>query len=146
MPLRHMKSLVCLLFLVPTLALAQRYPTSAATDAKGVSYLGTQYPGRNPPWLDDVIHTVEPNYPELDRAVRHHGTGMFRLILDLKTGAVTKVTIIRTTGYGRLDDCAITALRQWRWKPGRWKEIGLPVTFNLTPSAPDRTYSGARVQ
>ena len=107
------------------------YPTSAAIDAKGVAYLGTQYNGR-PPWIDDVIHTVAPDYPYSARAVRHQGTGIYRLVLDLKTGAVTRVTIIRSTGFGQLDDSAIAAFQQWRWKPGKWKEIGLPVTFELT--------------
>jgi TonB family protein len=103
-------------------------PTSAAIDAKGVSYLGTHY-GGPPPWMKDVIHSVTPDYPYNARAVRQQGTGLYRLILDLKTGAVIRVTIIRSAGFGKLDDSVITALRQWRWKPGKWKEIGLPVTF-----------------
>jgi TonB family protein len=107
------------------------YPTSAAIDAKGVAYLGTQYKGR-PPWIDDVIHTVAPDYPYSARATHHQGTGIYRLILDLKTGTVTRVTIIRSTGFGLLDDSVITAFRQWRWKPGKWKEIGLPVIYELT--------------
>jgi hypothetical protein len=23
------------------------------------------------------------------------------------------------------------ALRQWRWKPGKWKEIDIPVSFTI---------------
>jgi TonB family protein len=111
-------------------AVAYPSPTSAAIDAKGVAYLGTQYQGP-PPWMDDVIHSVTPDYPYRARAVRQQGTGLYRLILDLKTGAVIRVTIIRSTGFGKLDDSVIAALRQWRWKPGKWKEIGLPVTFTL---------------
>ena len=95
-------------------------PTSAAMDAKGVTYLGTHYGGPTP-WMNDVIHTVTPDYPYTARAAREQGTGLYRLILDLKTGAVTRVTTIRSTGYGKLDDSVIAAVRQWRWKPGKWK-------------------------
>src|SRR5438477_12507148 len=35
-----------------------------------------------------------PDYSYDERARRHRGTGLFRLILDLKTGAVTNVTVI----------------------------------------------------
>jgi TonB family protein len=104
--------------------------TSAAIDAKGVAHLSTEY-GEHPPWMDDVIHSVTPDYPYSSRAQRNEGTGQFRLILDLKTGAVTNVMVIRSTGFPGLDRSAIAAFRQWRWKPGRWKEIGLPYTFIL---------------
>jgi TonB family protein len=107
---------------------SRRSPTSVAIDAKGVAYVGSQYAG-SPPWMDDVVHSVIPDYPYYARAVRQQGTGLYRVILDLKTGAVTKVTIVRSAGFGKLDDSVVAALRQWRWKPGRWKEIGLPVTF-----------------
>src|ERR1051326_1690704 len=40
----------------------RRSPTSVAIDAKGVAYVGSQYPGR-PPWMDDVVHSVIPDYP-----------------------------------------------------------------------------------
>jgi len=114
----------------PPPPLAHRYPTSAAIDAKGVAHLGTEY-GDRPPWMDDAIHTVTPDYSYDERAMRHQGTGQFKVILDLKTGAVTNVTVITSTGFPGLDRSAMAALRHWRWKPGRWKEIGLPYTFIL---------------
>ncbi|PYJ45652.1 MAG: energy transducer TonB [Verrucomicrobia bacterium] len=50
-------------------------------------------------------------------------------MLDLKTGAVTKVTLIQSTGVPALDDNAMKALHQWLWKPGRWKEVDVPIAF-----------------
>jgi periplasmic protein TonB len=110
--------------------LAHPSVTSAAIDAKGVAHLSTEY-GEHPPWMNDLIHAVTPDYSYGERAMGHGGTGQFRLVLDLKTGAVTNVTVIRSTGFPGLDRAAMAALRKWRWKPGRWKEIGLPYTFIL---------------
>ena len=32
-----------------------------------------------------------------------------------------------------LDDSAVRAIRLWQWRPGKWKEIEIPVTFTLGP-------------
>ena len=42
-----------------------------AVDAKGVRHNGDDYPRRHPPWLDDLIKDVAPEYPIWDRAQRH---------------------------------------------------------------------------
>jgi TonB family protein len=52
-------------------------------------------------------------------------------MLDVNTGLVTKVDLLKSTGYRNLDDSAAQALRYWRWKPGKWKEIDMPVEFTL---------------
>jgi TonB family protein len=56
---------------------------------------------------------------------------MFRIVLDPKTGLVTRVTVIKTTGFPSLDNSALAALQKWRWKPGRWEEIDMPVSFRF---------------
>jgi TonB family protein len=113
----------------PTRAyLSQGQPTSAM-DAKGVRHSAAS---REPaPWLDDRVKGVAPEYPDADRAKHHVGIGRYHIVLDLKTGGVTKISVIKSTGFRTLDAAAVAALRQWRWKPGRWKEIDLPVTFVL---------------
>jgi TonB family protein len=102
-----------------------------AIDAKGVRHrYGVR--GRQvtlAPWIRDNLQAVAPVYPRRERAAYNQGTGMFRLQLDLSTGHVRKVVIVKSTGFPLLDKCAVMALRQWRWKPGRWREIELPVRF-----------------
>ena len=103
----------------------------SAVDAAGVRYDAKSYPGRRPPWDYDRVKTVAPDYPDQDRRQRHMGSGWFRLYLDLKTGAVIKVDTIRSTGFTTLDQSAISAFRRWHWKPGKWKQIDVPITFVL---------------
>ena len=109
---------------------------TSAVDVKSKRYNGVNYPGRLPPWMLDRVKSVSPDYPYRERAVRHSGSGHFRVILDPKTGGVTNVLIQRSTGFATLDNCAIAAFRQWRWRPGRWKEIDMPCAFRLSYTEP----------
>jgi protein TonB len=107
---------------------------SSAIDAKGVRHRGSDYPKKLSPWILDQVRSVAPEYSYYDRLKQHEGEGLFRLTLDLKTGAVTSVSIAKSTGFATLDNSAITSLRQWRWKPGKWRQIEIPVTFALSTS------------
>jgi len=108
----------------------------AAVDDKGVRHAATEYPRNHPPWLDDCVKAVGPDYPYDDRRRHHTGVGWYRLYVDLRTGAVTKVAILKSSGYTRLDNCVVAAFQKWRYKPGKWKEIDTPVTFTLGSSPP----------
>jgi TonB family protein len=108
---------------------------TAALDAKGVFHQGTEYAGV-PPWLNDRVKSPAPEYPHSERLYRHQGRGIVRLTLDLKTGLVTKAAMMKSTGFSALDQSAVSAFKRWTWKPGRWKEIYLPVTFQIGSAQP----------
>ncbi len=103
---------------------------SSAVDAKGARHRGNDYPGRAP-WMDDASNIVWPRYPYEEKVLRHTGSGLFGLTLDLNTGSVSKIRTLKSTGFPKLDYSATDAFRQWRWKPRKWKEIEIPVTFTL---------------
>jgi|ERR1043166_3896130 TonB family protein len=103
---------------------------STAVDAHGRHHRAEDYPG-NPPWLLDTIRTVAPDYPESERRQRHQGGAIIHVTLDLKTGSVVAATLTRSTGFTTLDASALTAFRQWRWKPGKWKEMTISVRFRI---------------
>src|ERR1700704_3540437 len=69
---------------------------SGAVDAHGVRHAGRDFIGRAP-WMNDVSYSVRPEYPYRERGQRHVGSGLFRLTLDLKSGSVRKVTIVKST-------------------------------------------------
>jgi TonB family protein len=116
---------------------AYQIPTGGtAVDTKGKRHTAREYPSQRAPWnFADRIAAVAPDYPRADRASRHQGTGFFCILIDLKSGVPTQVTALRSTGYATLDACAIAALRRWRWKRGTWKEVDVPVTFEMAPRA-----------
>ena len=108
---------------------------SSAVDIRGQRRSGSRdFPGGGITRLGiaDRIAYRLPEYPYEDRARRHQGDGLFRITLDPKTGLVTQVTVIKSTGFASLDNSAVAAIRKWRWKPGRWKEVDMPIRFNYS--------------
>lgn len=92
--------------------------------------------GHRPPWQDDCVRAAAPEYSTAERRQRHEGRGVFHLSLDRSTGGVTKVEVVKSTGFSGLDQSAIQAFRKWRWKPGKWKEIEIPFTFFIAKPLP----------
>lgn len=111
-------------------ASSTKFSGTGAVDANGVRHSKADYGRKRPPWLLDTIYAVAPYGPyRSDRFPGPQGSGLFQLKLDLKTGYVTNVTVAKSTGFAELDTSAVEALRKWRWKPGKWKEIGMAVAF-----------------
>jgi TonB family protein len=111
---------------------AWRYDTRAV-DAKRKAHFSIDFSPRHSPWADDLIHRVQPQYPYADRSAHRSGKGLYRLSLDLHTGAVTRVRIVRSAGSATFDASAIEALRQWTFKPEIWLEVDMPVEFWTPP-------------
>src|SRR3954469_9829625 len=93
---------------------------SSAVDAKGVRHTDRPNSHGPAPWMQDRVKSIAPYYPIEDRRLHRMGTGWFRLYLDLVSGAVNQVTVLKSTGFVTLDNAAVTTLRGWRWRPGRW--------------------------
>jgi TonB family protein len=97
-----------------------------ATDAKGVRY-------PNAICVKDVRHLYQPQYPyraTLGAAEARDikGSGMFRLSIDVNTGLVTQVTIIKSMGDRGLDNASINAFKRWVFRPRKWQEVIIPTT------------------
>ena len=122
---------VALLISSPALRAQQHGDSlSGAVDANGVRHRGSDYIGPVP-WMKDRTKIVPLKYPH-EAAGRHiQGSGLFRINLDLNTGSVSKVALIQSTGSPMLDSYTTDALHRWRWKPGRWREIDVPITFKI---------------
>jgi TonB family protein len=109
-----------------------RYVTRAV-DAHRKAHFAIDYAQRHSPWTDDLIHRVMPDYPFEDRYAHHVGKGLYRLSLDLHTGAVTNISIVRSAGFKTLDEAAMEALRKWKFRPEKWLEVDMPVEFTMGP-------------
>ena len=109
----------------------------SAVDAKGIRHYGSSYKG-SPPWLLDRLSGMAAFYPIEERRYRHQGMGMFRLTLDLNTGRVASVTVVKSTGFSALDNSAVSAFRDWRFRPGRWREIDMGTMFLISASPQPR--------
>lgn len=59
-----------------------------------------------------------PTYPRLSRRLREEGTVILRVQLD-ETGRVTLAEVTNSSGYKRLDEAALGAVKTWRCNPPR---------------------------
>jgi TonB family protein len=85
-----------------------------------------------------ATNSPRPDYPAAARKKHIGGAGVFLMHIDPATGDVRSVVVERSTGHKMLDDAAVTAFRQWHWKPGTPAKIRIPLTF--TPGRPAVEY------
>jgi TonB family protein len=82
-----------------------------------------------------ILSRVEPQYSEEARKARYQGTVVLEAIVR-RDGTVDIVRIVRSLGFG-LDQNAINALKQWRFRPGMRNgepvdiSLNIEVNFNL---------------
>ncbi|HWP84234.1 MAG TPA: energy transducer TonB, partial [Terriglobia bacterium] len=70
-----------------------------------------------------LIYKVEPEYSEQARKSKYQGTVVLNLVVQ-KDGTVRDIRVVTSLGMG-LDEKAIEAVRQWRFRPG--EKNGVPV-------------------
>lgn len=72
-----------------------------------------------------LIHSVDPNYSSAARAAKLEGAVSLRLIVDPQ-GNPVDIQVIRHLGMG-LDEKALEAVRQYKFKPARYQGHPVPV-------------------
>ncbi|MBB5684440.1 energy transducer TonB [Sphingobium boeckii] len=63
-----------------------------------------------------MIAATPPRYPVESRRKREQGTVVMKLLLDTE-GKVAEIALQRSSGFERLDQAALSAVRRWRWSP-----------------------------
>ncbi len=82
----------------------------------------------------EVRKKIEPTYPELARKAGIEGMVVVKVLIGTK-GQVEKVEIVKS--HPMLDDAAITAAKQFLFKPGKQRDrfvrvwMTIPFTFRL---------------
>ena len=76
-----------------------------------------------------AVYRPVPAYPYEARARRITGTGAVRVEVDKRTGHVTSVRILQSTGQEILDRAALDVFRQWRFKQRTVTTAEIPVRF-----------------
>ena len=72
---------------------------------------------------------ARPKYPKDAQGYYPKGSGIVRMEVDKNSGLVKSARMEKTTGNKVLDDAALQACNQWRFKPGTVSTAYLPVTF-----------------
>ena len=78
------------------------------------------------------LHKVEPVYPRLAQIAQKEGLVILEAVIR-KDGTVGEVTVRRAPeGKFGFEQAAVTALRQWRFRPGEMHGIKVDVIMTLT--------------
>ena len=87
----------------------------------------------------DIIWACAPRYPLRARSSdpttwsrNAQGDGLFRLDINLKTGRVSQIRIIKSTGSAILDRASTGAFSRWVFTPGKWSAMIIPTTVRVT--------------
>ena len=85
----------------------------------------------------DIIWARGPRYPfgapSSDPASwsrNFWGDGLYQLDINLKTGRVRQITIIKSAG-STLDRASVAAFSRWVFTPGKWSAMIIPTTVHI---------------
>jgi protein TonB len=98
----------------PTPAVAAAAPSAAPAPA----------PVTPPDAFAGSLDNPAPRYPVESRRRREEGTVRLRVVVTAD-GRVKEIGVARSSGFDRLDDAALDAVRKWRFQPGM--QAGTPV-------------------
>jgi periplasmic protein TonB len=84
-----------------------------------------------------VVHRVKPIYPPASMRAREQGYVVLQVLVDEK-GQARTVEVVRSSGYPRLDESAVDAIRKWTFTPaegsaGPEARIAITWEFELSP-------------
>ena len=80
-----------------------------------------------------AVYAPRPQYPYEARSRRITGSGVCVLDVDVASGSVSSAYMAQSIGNPILDNAAVSAFRQWRFKPGAAApKVKVPITFTLT--------------
>ena len=69
-------------------------------------------------------------YPEEAQKTKTTGSGVYELRID-KAGKISAVVIVKSSGSAILDEAATTAFKKWRFKPGVFQLVRIPVSWSV---------------
>ncbi len=77
--------------------------------------------------IRNTLASPGPAYPEAAQKAKMTGSGLYELRIN-KAGMITSVVIIKSSGNDVLDKAAKTTFRRWRFKPGVFTSVRVPVS------------------
>jgi protein TonB len=79
-----------------------------------------------------ATYSPRPQYPYEARSRHITGSGVCVVDVDPGSGSVTDASMAQSIGNSTLDNAALSAFRQWRFRPGTVSKVRIPITFTMT--------------
>jgi TonB family protein len=78
-----------------------------------------------------ALYAARPDYPYEARDKHLTGSGIVLVKVDSHTGWVISAQMLKSTGHQILDNAALKAFRQWRFRPGTVSTVRIPINFTM---------------
>jgi protein TonB len=126
----------------PAAPVAQAEPVSVAPPAPAVAAPAPAGPPAPPAPITApsfnaaYLNNPAPQYPALSRRMGEEGKVLLRVLVN-ERGLPDQVQLRATSGHPRLDEAALTTVRQWKFVPARRGEttvsawVIVPIAFSL---------------
>jgi TonB family protein len=85
-----------------------------------------------PKFKQDTVSAPDPDYPIKCQNLGYQGQGIYRLVVNQKTGVVDEVKVMKTTGHRELDANAVMTFFNWKFRPGAVNHRDVLVIFRMT--------------
>jgi TonB family protein len=83
--------------------------------------------------LPEATYSPQPVYRPEWAKQGLSGKGVVLVTIDPKTGTVSGVRMLQSTGNSLLDGAAMDAYSKWRFKPGSVPQVKMPIEFTNRP-------------
>ena len=80
--------------------------------------------------MRNALASPGPAFPEEAQKTKTAGSGLYELRIN-KAGVTTEVVIVKSSGNAALDTAAKTAFMKWRFKPGIFARVRVPVSWSV---------------
>jgi TonB family protein len=79
-----------------------------------------------------AVFAPRPDYPLEARQQHLIGSAILILHIDKPSGTVTSIEVAKSTGHKILDEAATRAFLRWRFKPGLYTKVKVPIRYTMT--------------
>lgn len=77
-----------------------------------------------------AVASPSAGYPEAAQKAGMTGSGLYELQIN-KAGTTTGVAVVKSSGSAVLDQAARSAFLKWRFKPGVFSRVRVPVSWSV---------------
>lgn len=104
--------------------------------ARPSNYFYRVSPANAPLKEEPALYAKRPEYPVDAKRQHLTGSGLFAIHIR-QDGTVERVQVIKSIGHTSLDQAAMAAFRQWRFRPHSIKIVRAPIRYLQGPHRPD---------
>jgi protein TonB len=79
-----------------------------------------------------AVFAPRPEYPYEARSRHVTGSGVCVLTIDTASGSVSDASMAQSIGNSILDNATTSTFRRWRFKPGAFSKVKVPITYTMT--------------